>query len=230
MYCVKCGVKLADTEQKCPLCYTRVCHPDLPQPSAQPLYPRGKMPGQSAGRQAVGGLILFLFLLPLLLCLCGDLQPDGQLDWFGYVAGALLVCYVAIALPQWFRRPNPVIFVPCVFAAAAAYLLYVDLVTEGGWFLSFGLPVVGSLGLIVSAVVTLLRYARRGKWFILGGAFVALGALTLAVELLLDLTFRVAFVGWSVYPLVVLMLLGGNLIYLGINRAAREMLARKLFF
>ena len=80
MYCVKCGVKLADTEQKCPLCYTRVCHPDILQPSAQPLYPSGKMPGQSAGRQAAGGLVLFLFLIPLLLCLCGDLQPDGKLD------------------------------------------------------------------------------------------------------------------------------------------------------
>ena len=39
------------------------------------------------------------------------------------VAGALVVSYVVLALPVWFRRPNPVIFVPCDFAAAALYLL-----------------------------------------------------------------------------------------------------------
>ena len=30
MYCIKCGVELADSEKVCPLCGTRVFHPDLP--------------------------------------------------------------------------------------------------------------------------------------------------------------------------------------------------------
>lgn len=29
MYCIKCGVKLADSEKKCPLCNTIVCHPEF---------------------------------------------------------------------------------------------------------------------------------------------------------------------------------------------------------
>ena len=29
MYCVKCGVELADSEKKCPLCGTPVFHPDI---------------------------------------------------------------------------------------------------------------------------------------------------------------------------------------------------------
>ena len=37
MYCVKCGVQLADTEKSCPLCGTRVYHPDLVQAEATPL-------------------------------------------------------------------------------------------------------------------------------------------------------------------------------------------------
>ena len=31
MYCVKCGVELADSEKKCPLCGTPVFHPDIPR-------------------------------------------------------------------------------------------------------------------------------------------------------------------------------------------------------
>ena len=37
MYCIQCGVKLADTEKQCPLCGTVVFHPDLPRPEAEPL-------------------------------------------------------------------------------------------------------------------------------------------------------------------------------------------------
>ena len=29
MYCVKCGVELADSQRVCPLCGTRVFHPDI---------------------------------------------------------------------------------------------------------------------------------------------------------------------------------------------------------
>ena len=32
MYCVKCGVELADSQRVCPLCGTRVFHPDIPAP------------------------------------------------------------------------------------------------------------------------------------------------------------------------------------------------------
>ena len=45
MYCVNCGVELADSETVCPLCGTRVFHPDLPRkqaPSPYPADPHGK--------------------------------------------------------------------------------------------------------------------------------------------------------------------------------------------
>ena len=84
MYCVKCGVKLADTERKCPLCGTTAYHPDLDRPAARPLYPERKMPKAGSGRKAVSGLFIFLFLLPTIVGLFSDWQPDGRLDWFGY--------------------------------------------------------------------------------------------------------------------------------------------------
>ena len=158
MYCVKCGVKLADTEKKCPLCSTVVCHPDLERTEARPLYPGSKMPGSNSGSKALNGAVIILFFIPLLVCFFADLSLDGKMEWSGYVAGALAVSYVAFALPLWFKKPNPVIFVPCDFAAAALYLLYINLATGGRWFMSFALPVVGGVCLITCAVVTLLYY------------------------------------------------------------------------
>ena len=230
MYCIKCGVKLADTEKKCPLCNTVVCHPDLSQAAQRPLYPRNKLPKSSTGSKVLNGAVIMLFFIPLLVCFFADLSLDGKIEWFGYVAGALVMTYVAFALPLWFRKPNPVIFVPCNFAAAALYLLYINLATGGDWFLPFALPVVGGLCLITCTVVTLMYYLRRGRLYILGGAFMALGAFMLLMEFLMNITFGIHFIGWSVYPLVVLFVFGGLMIYIAINSAAREMIERKLFF
>lgn len=230
MFCINCGVRLADTETQCPLCHTAVYHPDLPRVTARPLYPRGKRPAPNTRSKAVNGAVILLFVLPLLICFVSDLQMDGKLNWFGFVAGALILAYVIFALPLWFIKPNPIIFVPCDFAAAALYLLYIALATDGHWFMSFAFPVTGFFCALSCAVVTLLYCLRRGRLYIWGGAVMALGAFMPMMEYLLSVTFSLHFMGWSVYPLIVLLLFGGALLYLAINKTACEIMERKLFF
>lgn len=229
MFCAKCGVKLADTEKKCPLCGTRA-HPDVAQEAAQPLYPAGQNPPTQVNSKAVHVVAAVLFALPLLICLQTDLIITGAVTWSGYVAGALILSYVCLALPLWFRKPNPVIFVPCGFGAVAAYLLYIDLATGGGWFFGFALPVVAVLALIVTAVVTLMRYVPRGALYIFGGAFAALGLFMPVIGVLVNRTFFAGgFALWSLYPMTPLLLLGGLLIFLAICRPARQTMQRKFF-
>ena len=231
MYCIKCGVKLADSEKKCPLCGTVVFHPELDLPEGERLYPADRYPQQPQvnGRSALI-VLTTLFLLPLLITFLVDMQINRGVTWSGFVMGALVLSYVILVLPLWFRRPNPVVFVPIDFAAVGLYLLYISIATHGGWFLSFGFPVVGAFGIIVTAVVTLCRYLRRGRFYIFGGASIALGAVMPLMEFLINITFgRARFIGWSVYPLIVLVLVGAMLIFLGISRPARETMERKLF-
>ena len=230
MYCAKCGVKLADNLSVCPLCGTRAYHPDLDRKPTDGQYPRDKYP-QKQKRTLVGQVILsILFLLPLLIVPLCDWQINGQISWSGYVIGAVLLSYVVMVLPTWFEKPNMVIFVPCDFVAAALYLLYINWATGGNWFLSFALPVTGGIGLIVTAVVVLCKYVPKGNLYTFGGAFIAMGGFMLLIEWLINLTFCLPkFIGWSLYPLIVLVLLGGLLIYLAINQTARETLERKFF-
>lgn len=230
MYCIKCGVQLSAAEKECPLCQTRVFHPDFPQPDGEPLYPADRLP-QARPRSLLGQFIVTaLFLLPMLIVPIIDLQMGGGIIWSGYVVGALAVAYVMSVLPSWFRRPNPVIFVPCSFVAIGAYLLYINLAVGGNWFLSFAFPVTGAVGLIVTAVVTLTKYVPKGVYFIFGGACVTFGGFMLLLEYLMSITFGFPwFAGWSLYPLIPLVILGGLLIYIGANKPARELLQRKLF-
>lgn len=230
MYCVNCGVKLGDAEQVCPLCATVVFHPDIRREEGEPLYPRDRDPAPQVSSRGAQIITTAAFLLPLLICLLCDLQLSGRIGWSGYVAGGLLTGYVILVLPGWFRRPNPVIFCGCDFLVMGLYLLYINLYTGGDWFLPFAFPVTGGLGLICTGVAALLRYVRRGVLYILGGALAVLGAFLPVMELLLCVTFApVRFLGWSFYPMTALVLLGGTLIFLGVNRRAREKMEKKLF-
>ena len=230
LYCIKCGVKLSDSEKKCPLCDTVVYHPDFENISRNTLYPEHKMPKSYSNSKAINGAIIILLLIPIIVCFLSDFQINGHLDWFGYVAGALAVGYVIFALPLWFNRKNPIIFVPCAFSAIILYLLYINIATGGKWFMSFAFPVAGGISLIIYSVVALIYLLRKGKLYIIGGALMVLGTFMLLTEFLMGITFGIRFIGWSIYPLSVLVLFGGFLIFLAINSTAREMMERKLFF
>jgi hypothetical protein len=230
MYCVKCGVALGDTEKQCPLCGTPVYHPELTREEVPPLYPQDKMPPKQPHPWGVLMIVTLLFLLPMSICLTADLQVNGQLNWSGYVIGALIVLYAVAVLPFWFKTPNPVIFVPIDFAVVGTYLLYINYAMDGDWFLSLALPVTVYLSLVVTAVITLYRYVRRGRLYICGGATIALGVFIPVLELLVGITFdNLRFMGWSFLPMSVIVLFGGFLIFLGICRPAREVMERKFF-
>ncbi len=230
MYCIHCGVRLADTEARCPLCGTVPYHPDFPRPQATPLYPNGRIPKQHFSPLGTIIVATTLFLIPLLISFLCDLQINHAVTWSGYVIGSLLLGYFVFVLPLWFRKPNPIVFTPCAFALAGGFLVYINAVTDGDWFLSFAFPVTGFFSLLVTTVVVLVRCLRRGHLYIYGGAFLALGVFMPLLEFLVELTFAAEPpVFWSLYPMVALVLLGGMLIFLAICRPARESMERKFF-
>ena len=122
------------------------------------------------------------------------------------------------------------IFVPADFAAIGLYLLYINFATGGHWFLTFALPVTGTIGVLVTTVVTLLRYLSRGHLYIFGGALIAGGGLAVLIEFLLNLTFGVhqTFI-WSFYPLAAGGAAGVMLLIIAVCKPLRRSLHRKFF-
>ena len=211
MYCVNCGVELADSETVCPLCGTRVFHPDLSRPQADAPYPpEHHVKPEDVSRSGILFVMTMLALLPAVICLLCDWRINGGIVWSGFAAGAIGLLYVLIVLPMWFKRPNPVIFVPVDFAAIGLYLLYIDLAVKGGWFLSFAFPVTAAIGLLLTAVVALVRYVRGGYLYIFGGALILAGGLAVLIEFLINVTFGIhKALLWSIYPLAAGVILGG---------------------
>lgn len=232
MYCIQCGVELQKGVKNCPLCGLRVYHPDLDEQPEAPPYPR-REPEEAVSHGGLLFILSGLFVIPLIVCLLVDGMLTGAVTWSGIVAAGLLAGYLMLVLPLWFKKPSPTVFFPIDLAAALGLCLFLCLRSGGTWFLPFAFPVGGALGLIIEAVIVLLRHAvgeqRHRALYIIGGALIALGGLCVLIEFLLQLAFGVAMRWWSLIPLAALTLLGAMLLVIGLCRPLRQSLHKKMF-
>lgn len=230
MYCIKCGVELADSEKACPLCGTVVYNPDVVRKELDPPYPVYEPNDTKMNKKGVLFIVTLLFVSLIAQLVICDVSISAAKGWSEYAIGAALLAYIIIVLPIWFHRPNPVIFVPCDFAAILLYLLFIDLRVDGNWFLSFVLPTVGVMAILTTAVVTLVKYLRRGYLYIFGGAIIMHGGFMVFLEFLINNTFHVSDTfKWSYFPLIGCLIIGLSLILIAICKPLQESLKKKFF-
>ena len=225
MYCVKCGVELADSESKCPLCHTPIYFPGYVPKEEEKPYPRFEKP-ETVNPRGIYFILSFAFIIAAVISFVADLNMGGGVTWSGYVLGGIGLFYVLFILPAWFKKYNPAIFIPIDFAAIGLYLCYINLATGGRWFISFALPVTGIVTLVVSSITILSYYLKRGYLYIFGGALIGAGAFCPAIETLSIITFDQTPMLWSIYPLIALFLIGMMLIVIAIVKPFRESLCR----
>lgn len=230
MFCVKCGVELSDGQTVCPVCSTRVYHPDIEVKRASPTYPKKDFESEEFNRRGILFVVTILFLLAGALSVMFNISLQHAVTWAGYVAGGLGVFYVCVILPLWFKRTTPAVFVPAGCVSILLLLLYVNLRTQGHWFMSLAFPAAGSLGLIATAVTTLFHYVKRGRLYTMGGGLIALGGWCVLLELFIHRTFVLPeHVIWSPYPCTAFAVLGIMLIIIAIVKPFRESF-RRIFY
>lgn len=230
MYCVKCGVELADSERVCPLCETPVYFPGLDTNPETP-YPKAIVPKESSKTKAVCFLITCFFVLAAVICFVCDFNLNEMINWSDTVFGSLLVAYVIFVLPSWFKNPLPAVFVPCDFVAIALLLFYIDFRFDGGWYFSFAFPVTIGAAIICCSVSILAYYLRRGRLYIAAGAIIATGAYSIFIELCLHSAFHIQHMHmWSIYPATAFLVIGLMLIVIAIVRPWKEHLYKIFAF
>lgn len=228
MYCVKCGVKLQDGIQSCPLCMTPVWNPDGLNPN--PRYPEDmpKNPIETKLPAAIFFTIICAVSILVLLVICLNLY--GELRWVGYPIFAIVLFYILCVIPLWFKNPNPVVFWPINFAAVALYLFYINEKVNGHWFFSFALPIVVLIAIDSITVITLAKYVKKGGLFIAGGAVLFLGIASVIIEFFQSITFNTRMFTWSLYALSGFTGFGIFLIIAGIYKPLKDYLKQHFFF
>lgn len=226
MYCVKCGVELADGEKKCPLCFTPVYLPEG-EDKHERLYPEYDYKVERVNPRGIYFIISFAFLIAAFISLVSDININQKLEWSDYVIGGLILGYISFILPAWFIRPNPAIFLPCDFLAAAVYVWYISFKTGGEWYFSFALPLIAFVSLAILTIVILSYYLRRGYLYVWGGTLIAAGLFSILLERLANITFGLPdLTVWGLYPAIALSLIGLMLIIIAVVKPFRESLCR----
>ncbi len=230
MFCAKCGVELANSEKSCPLCGTRAYHPDIVRENGEPPFPENNLPKEEFNRAGILFIITMLYAIPFILAPICDFSITGGITWSAYVSLSVLLAYVILILPSWFRKWHPIIFVPIDCGCAGLFVWYISFATGGNWFFSFAFPVLLMISVLLCSVVILSVTLRRGYLYIFGGAFLGLSAVMPLTEFFVHITFHPRdHLVWSVYPMTVFFLIGAMLITIAICRPLRESLHKKFF-
>ena len=230
MYCVKCGVKLQDGIKSCPLCHTPVLFPGMEQSVPEPaVYPDRYPAEKKQTRFLALGLITAMLTAVCIACFVFCLKTYGYLFWSNYVMLGIALVYIVCVLPLWFRKRDPLVFLPVDFVCVCGYLLFVCVYNGGRWFLGFAFPVTMLLGLLTEASVALYRRVARGRLFITGGLLIAAGCSCMLIEMFQHITFGTGMFMWSLYCVPFCSALGLFLIAAGCIPPLRAWLERKFF-
>lgn len=228
MYCVKCGVKLQEGVSSCPLCQTPVWNPE--KKTEEKGYP-DLLPAQYCETNRPAAIaILVLCLVAMLVTLIVCFKLYGELRWGGYVMLGLVLFYIVAVLPHWFYCPKGEIFVPVDHVAIALYVLYICLKTRGTWFMSFAFPVIGASCLISTGMICLLKYVKVGRYFILGGFLIVMGAFTVLVEFFEHISFGTQMFRWSLYSLSGFGVPGLFFLIVGMIPSLQHGMKKRFFF
>lgn len=231
-YCVRCGVKLEDSEKKCPLCQTVVYHPDLPPVgNAKTPFPKEHAAKvktmNSRFKLLIATIIIFL---PTVLTLICDYSLNEKIVWADIVVSSVCLAYCLVFLPLIFRKKEVLLYLVIDFPLLLLFQWYIAYTTGGGWFVGFALPVTCSITGIVIAAVLLKRFTKASKLLISAVVFLLSGIDCILLERLINRAFlhQMKFV-WSYYPLITFGVIGLILFLCDRNQYLKEKLTKKFF-
>ncbi|HSK69053.1 MAG TPA: RING finger protein [Candidatus Limnocylindria bacterium] len=230
-YCVECGVKLAESQQKCPLCHTPVVNPNLPPDHApQSPWPEAEEPALKLDRGYAAQLSIMAVLIPMLAVLLLDIL-DGRGLWSPYAMGALALLWVYIAVPLVFRFKRPYPYVALDAAATVGYLWLVASLSGGmGWYRGIVMPMLVLLGAATLLMLLAWRRVQMPLLYRLAAMALVLGASLIAVEVILDLNARGrVMIGWSLYAAITVAVVALMLAGLEHNHTLKDEIRRRLF-
>jgi hypothetical protein len=232
-YCVNCGVELAQSEKRCPLCQVEAVNPKAPwvEPAERP-YPRHMDTlMEKIDRRYFATLAGLLLTIPCVITLLLDLVSGGGITWSAYFIGAAALVFVFVFLPFYFKRYYIVTFLSADCAAVLLYLLFIERMNGGHWFLGLGLPITATASVCMIILALLFTKTRFSILIKAGAVLIAIGLFVVCAELFINLdVYNAVRFAWSFYALIPCVMLGVAALVLERREKTKERIRRRLFY
>lgn len=231
-YCVNCGVELADSERRCPLCHTEVHNPRQPydRKIPKPFPNRLDLFEPEDNRGFAAAITTLLLALPAAICLACDVAYTRGAGWSMLVTGAMAMLWVFIVPPIFLRRHKVLLCGTLDTAAVLGYLWMVEhYAAKGSWFQAMAVPLVVLVDLLFTLDYLLVAKVIHGRFRQMALVLASVPLLLVGVEVCLDLFLdgRVSLL-WSFVVSIPCLILALLLVVLGRRERFRQQMRKRL--
>lgn len=231
-YCVNCGVKLADSEKKCPLCQTEVINPNIIiQKSISKPYPDNTITFKILPNSVKTLLVTVIFILPVAVSLICNYSISSVISWSKFVVLSLIFAYsISIYSILCFKRNSNVFNILVYHVLLCTYLFAMNKLCKGNWFLTFAVPLVLLLFIYFLVITLVITRNHLTKLFCTGFIMLLSGVFCVFLETILNFAFKFrTTILWSIYPCITLFIISIVLFIIDFNKPLKEQLGKKLF-
>jgi len=227
-YCVNCGVKLAKSERKCPLCNTKVINPNRLKDEYEPLYSNQIEKFKTINYKYIAKLIILVLLsLAAVTVLC-DLIITKTISWSIYVVCAIL--FLSSHLIFVFNKNIYLSYT--IILITTELLIFVIAYLNNGmhWYIYLVLPFIIIFWIYIMLCTMIIKKRRKGllRRFIICLLFSSVALI--AIESGIDLfKHNQVHYTWSLYASLPIIIISGLLFILSFNRKLLEEIKQRIF-
>lgn len=227
-YCVNCGVKLKNSENKCPLCNTKVINPNKIKTDYEPVYSNKVENFKTLNYKYLSKIIILLLMITSFLILLLDLVSSKTITWSLYVVASIL--YLGTHLSFAIIK-NIYISLIIHLISTELFIFLIAYLNNGlHWYLYLVLPFIVIIWIYIM-LVTYLFKRKKGdflKKLSLGLLFCALTII--AVEACIDL-FRFNFINynWSFYAAIPITIISTLTFIISYNKKIVDEIRQRMF-
>jgi len=232
-YCVNCGVELSPGEKMCPLCDVEVINPKQPweENSDRPYPHRMEIITKHMNKKIFALFSSVILMIILTVPALTNIFINGEISWSLYSSGAAFVLFVWIVFPFYLRRIRIILFFVLDCIAVLLYLLLIEYMSGGNWFLTLGMPIsVAASGFAILMAIIFSKKNNIGLSLKFAIISFAIGIFVVMIEFFINLKkSEPLWPTWSLCVLISFILIGIAFVVIEHKNNLKEEIRKRMY-